>query len=155
MESKHVRESQYFLQTVKCKDSKCCCPFRSSYLKVVKDRFLPPPISVTHTTITGLKWVKRDVDAHYLSLTQNLALKAQLGVTTLKNFPRCIAYDYSCPAAQNIMERRLCSTCGLYLASIKEVSLHEQIHKNRIQLHLVFPLSNQVSNLPKRLNLHA
>ena len=44
--SKHVRESQYFLQIVKRKDSKCCSPFRSSYLKVVKDRFLPAPISV-------------------------------------------------------------------------------------------------------------
>ena len=29
------------------------------------------------------------------------------------------------------MERRLCSKCGLYLASIREVSLHEQMHKNQ------------------------
>ena len=112
--SKHIRESQYFLQIVKCKDSKCCSPFRSSYLKVVKDRFLPPPILVTRTTTSGLKWVKRDVDAHYLSLTQNLALKAQLGVTVQKNFPKGVLYNYSCPASQNIMERRLCSRCGLY-----------------------------------------
>ena len=42
--SKHVLESKHFLQIVKCKDSKCCSPFRSSYLKVVKNRFLPPPI---------------------------------------------------------------------------------------------------------------
>ena len=103
--SKDVRESQYFLQIVKCKDSKCCSPFRSSYLKVVKNRFRPPPFSVTRTTTSGVKWVKQDVDAHYLSLTQNLALKAQLGVTALKNFPKGIPYDYSCPAAQNIMER--------------------------------------------------
>ena len=53
--SKHVRESQYFLQIVKCKDSKCCSPFRLSYLKVVKDRFLPPPVSVRRTTASGLK----------------------------------------------------------------------------------------------------
>ena len=123
--SKHVPESPYFLQIAKCKDSKCCSPFRLSYLKVVKDRLLPPPISVTHTTTSGLKWVKRDVDAHYLSLTRNLALKAHFGVTALKNFPKGIPYDYSCPAAQNIMEWRLFSKCGLYLASIKEVSLHE------------------------------
>ena len=56
--SKHVRESQYFLQIVKCKDSKCCSPFRSNYLKVIKDRFLTPPISVTRTKTSGLKWVK-------------------------------------------------------------------------------------------------
>ena len=127
--SKHVRESQYFLQIVKCKDSKCCSPFPSSCLKVVKDRFLPLPISVTCTTTSGLKWVKKDVDAHYLSLTQNLALKTQLGVTALKNFRKGIPYDYSCPAAQNIIERSLCSKCGLYLASIKELSLHELMQK--------------------------
>ena len=66
-----------------------------------------------------------------LSLTQNLALKAQLGVTTLKNFPKGISYHYSCDAAQNIMESRLCSKCELYLASIREVSLHEQMHKKQ------------------------
>ena len=58
-------------------------------------------------------------------------MKAQVGVIALKNFPKGIPYDYSCPAAQNIMERRLCSKYGLYLASIKEVSLHEQIHKKQ------------------------
>ena len=64
-------------------------------------------------------------------MAQNLALKAQIGVTALKNFPKGIPYVYSCLAAQNIMERQLCSKCGLYLASIKEVSLHEQMHKKQ------------------------
>ena len=62
-------------------------------------------------------------------MTQNVASKAQLGVTALKNFPKGIPYDY--PAAQNILERRLCSKRGLYLTSVKEVSLHEQMHKNQ------------------------
>ena len=53
--SKHVRESQYFLQIVKCKDSKCCSPFRSSYLKVVKDRFSSfAKFSYTHPN----QWLK-------------------------------------------------------------------------------------------------
>ena len=151
--SKHVRESQNFLQIVKCKDSKCCSPFRSSYLKIVKDRFLPPPISVRGTTTSGLKGIKQDINAHYLSLTQNLALKAQLGVTALNNFPKGILYGYSCLAAENIMERQLCSKCGLYLAPIKEVSLHEQMRQKQ-KTSLIFPLNHQVNNLPKRFNLH-
>ena len=53
----------------------------------------------------NIKRVKQDVDAHYLFLTQNLALKAQLGATTLQNFPKSISYVYSYSAAQNIMER--------------------------------------------------
>ena len=38
----HVRQSQYFVQNVKCTDSKCCLSFQSSCLKVVPKRFLPP-----------------------------------------------------------------------------------------------------------------
>ena len=58
-------------------------------------------------------------------------MKAQFGVIALKNFPKGIPYHYSCPAAQNTMERRLCSNCGLYLASYKEVHLHEQAYKKQ------------------------
>ena len=153
--SKHVYKSQYFLQIVKCKDSKCCIPFRSNYLKVVKDRFLPPPIPVTRTTTSGLKWVQRDVDAHYLSLIQNLALKVQFGIIALKNFPKGIPYDYSCPAAQNIMDRRLCSKWDCILYQLKKCLCMNRCTKSRRQLHLIFPLNHQVSNLPKRFNLYA
>ena len=45
----HVRQSQYFLQIVKCTDPKCCSSFQSSYLKVVPKRFLPPPLPVVYT----------------------------------------------------------------------------------------------------------
>ena len=87
----HVCESQYFLQIVKCKDRNCFQPFHSSYLKIVNDRFLPFPIAV----IRSAAWLKRDVNAHYLSLLQNLAYQAQLGVVTLRSFPKGIPYDYS------------------------------------------------------------
>ena len=48
-EACHVRQSQYFLQIVKCTDPKCCSSFQSSYLKVVPKRFLPPPLPVVYT----------------------------------------------------------------------------------------------------------
>ena len=35
--AKHVRESQYFLQIVKCNDEACWSLFQSSYLKIIKD----------------------------------------------------------------------------------------------------------------------
>ena len=47
--AKHVRESQYFLQIVKCTDEACCLPFQSSYLKIMKDRFLPPLVPVVYS----------------------------------------------------------------------------------------------------------
>ena len=56
--------------------------------------------------------------------------KAQLGVTTLKNFPKGIRYDYSYLPAQDVINRRLCSVCSLYLASIKEMSSQKEVQKN-------------------------
>ena len=38
----HVRQGQYCLQIVKCGKEKCCTSFRSSILKVLSSRFLPP-----------------------------------------------------------------------------------------------------------------
>ena len=49
--SNHIRESQYFLQIVKCLGENFCRRFRSSYLKIVKERFLPPSIAVIRSTI--------------------------------------------------------------------------------------------------------
>ena len=57
----HVRQSQYFLQIVKCTDKKCCSSFKSFYLKLVPQRFLPPPLPIT-LTANGIKWAKDDND---------------------------------------------------------------------------------------------
>ena len=73
----HVRQSQYFLQIVKCTDPKCCSSFQSSYLKVVPKRSLPPPLPVVHMR-NGIEWAKDDKDATYLSLCQNISLQNPL-----------------------------------------------------------------------------
>ena len=110
----HVRQSQYFLQIVKCKDPKCCSSFQSSYLKVVPKRFLPPPLPVVHTR-NGIELAKDDKDANYLSVYQNISLQNAL-----------IPYDYSCPSMDHdIIKRQLFSHCGLYFLSLKAKSLHE------------------------------
>ena len=122
----HVRQSQYFLQIVKCKDPKCCSSFQSSYLKVVPQRFLPPPLPVVHTR-NGIKWAKVNKDTTYLSLYQNISLQNALMPTqATKKFPKGIPYDYSCPSVdQDMIKRRMCSHCGLYFSSLKAKSLHE------------------------------
>ena len=55
--SKHVRQSQYCLEIIKCGDLVCCEPFRSSLLSVVENRFLPPPIPLAQTA-DGLLWAE-------------------------------------------------------------------------------------------------
>ena len=54
------------------------------------------------------------LDAYYLSLSQNLAFKAQLGVTSLKKFLKGIRYDYSCPAFQDVTNRH-CVQYAVYI----------------------------------------
>ena len=125
----HVRQSQYFLQIVKCQDTNCCESFKSSYLNIVKDRFLPPPLSVLRKDGL-LKWVKGDSEAHYLSLTQNIAMKDQLNSAIIKKYP-IIPYDYSCPSVQPHLRRRICSDCNMYFATFKELDLHKDCHKRK------------------------
>ena len=105
-------ESQYFLHIIKYLDENCYRPFRSKFLKTFKERFIP---FITHSTISGLKWVKQDVNAHYLSLSLLLKPNSMLPVCKIR---KSVLYDYSCPAVQDVINRWLYSACGLYLASI-------------------------------------
>ena len=122
----HVRQSQYFLQIVKCANPKCCLSFQSSCLKVAPKTFLPPPLPVFHTR-NGIEWAKDDKDATYLSLYQNISLQnALMPAQATKKFPKGIPCDYSCPFVdQDMIKRRMCSHCGLYSSSLKAKSLHE------------------------------
>ena len=121
----HVRQSQYFLQIVKCTDKKCCSSFKSSYLKLVPQRFLPPPLPITHTA-NGIEWAKDDKDATYLSLYQNMVLRSTLTTDRIKKkYPKGVPYDFSCPVlSQDVIKQRICQHFGLYLSSLKAKSLH-------------------------------
>ena len=126
--SKHVKASQYFLQIVKCNDRTCCLTFRSSYLEVIKDRFLPPPIPIVQTT-DGLKWVTDDKGATYLTLCQNLAMKdAVAPPSTVKKYKQGgIPYDYSNPAVNkgDVIKKRICKHCDSYFGTINAKGSHE------------------------------
>ena len=117
--SKHVRTTQYCLQIVKCENKTCCLPFRSGYLTVVKERFLPPPVPVVQTR-NYLKWVLDDKGATYLTLHQNQAMKDQLRpAATLRKYPGEVLYDFSNPAVkEDITKKRIYKFCGLYFGAI-------------------------------------
>ena len=126
----HIRESQYYFHIVKCLDSNCCIPFRSSYLTVVKDRFLPPPVPVVQTK-NGLKWAKDDKIGTYLSLHQKLIMSVNIIPLTLATrFPE-IPYDVANPAIQDQLEKRICDECDRYFGSIKEMNFHKKMCRNR------------------------
>lgn len=121
--AKHVRESQYCTQIVKCSDGACCRPTRSSIFKLLSSGFLPPPVPLEQTS-DGLKAPEPDSQASkFMSLF--LALVVNQGV-----LPRCLAgyrslpFDAYCPSVQSMLMRRICKKCGLYHASLSSLKAH-------------------------------
>ncbi|CAH2005675.1 unnamed protein product [Acanthoscelides obtectus] len=67
--SEHVRESQYLLQIVKCRNTECCRP-RSGLFRLLDNIFLPPPVKVKQTDGD----LALDEGGQFLNLPVNLAL---------------------------------------------------------------------------------
>ena len=97
----HEHESKNLLEIVKCTEEACCSPFLPTYLKVVIDRFLAPPLPVVYSS-TGIEWAKDDKEALFLSLFQNTALSASLLPKHANaKFPKGAPYDYSCSSIKD------------------------------------------------------
>lgn len=61
-----VRESQYFLQIVKCNDQICCQGMRSDLALVLPDRFIPAPWKIKQDA-EAKKLVSGEIDSVYES----------------------------------------------------------------------------------------
>ena len=64
----HVRTSQYCLHIVKCDNSECCLPWRSSFRTIIPQRFLPAPLPVAQT-INGIKAPERNNQSNITATT--------------------------------------------------------------------------------------
>ncbi|CAF1269054.1 unnamed protein product, partial [Didymodactylos carnosus] len=122
--SKHVRQSQYLLQVVRCHDLSCCKPWRSYYPHFLNNSFLPPPIAVMMTG-PGPIPASTDQNGNFLQLFERQQLN-NLIKTKLKL--NVIPFDYYCSSVQQDIERRICKHCDLYFPSIAAVNRHKIIH---------------------------
>lgn len=123
---KHVMESQYLLQIVKCNDRTCCSIPRSSYFNIMQ-RFLPAPLPLTNRPGEGLR-VELNSD-EYVSVYQRLALKEDVLPPLARTYPT-LPYDFACPSVQPMLNRRTCTQCKKYFASIKSLKSHKFSHKS-------------------------
>ena len=127
--AEHVRESQYFLQIMKCCKPECCKPFRSSLLRTMGDRFLPSPLPVMQTP-NGLKWASCDKRATYLPLLQNIHIRKSLPSPSQPRAQSLLPYDYSCPSiTTEDSKKRTCKHCSLYHSTITSNVAHERVCK--------------------------
>ena len=125
--AKHVRESQYCTQVVKCTDPGCCRPVRSLIFNLLSSRFLPPPIPLMQTS-EGLKAPEPEsqIGSKFTSLFLAMVVKQDV-------LPRCLTgyqampFDAYCPSVQSVLMRRICKKCGLYHASMTSLKAHTRV----------------------------
>ena len=123
--AKHVRQSQYMLQILKCSDKSCCKQRKANCLEFFPQRFLPAPVPIT-TSENGLQ-IDR-AKGKFQSLFQLLFLASSLKLD--------LCYDEYCPSLQEknaeserITERRSCKICKLYHSRIVTMKEHKRVCK--------------------------
>lgn len=130
----HIRDSQYFTQIVKCSDNTCCRPARSSYFDLVKDRFLPPPIPLVQTA-NGLDVPEEEAalvgtSGKFCSPFLTQLFLSSHGSRISRDF-KSMPYDLFCPSVRSMLQKRVCSKCGIYHSSISGVLNHQrQCHRS-------------------------
>ncbi|XP_055543502.1 uncharacterized protein LOC129729044 [Wyeomyia smithii] len=125
----HVRTSQYLLQIVKCTDRNCCPLVRSSIKQKNPNGFLPPPISLSQTC-HALIGTSKDETQRFPSMFVLNSLQREKILPKIMLGFKTIPYDLYCPSVNGSLNERICTTCGLYFASVVMLREHKKIHKN-------------------------
>ena len=99
-------------------------PFRSSHRKIVKDRFLAPPVSICQSPDDGLTWTRSNTG--YLSLHQTIVMSGMIPASAHRKYPLGIPYDAFNPAVKDDLKKRMCAKCGMYFGTIKVMSVHRR-----------------------------
>ena len=132
--AKHVRESQYLLQTVKCSNTSRCGTRKSSLFLFLPDGFLPPPLPVTQGR-DGIKYGEAEETSKFLPLFTNLVINKSIlpsRAVAYAKYPKGVPYDFACPKLQNELPKRICPKCGCYFATIKSKTHHiSDCHRNQ------------------------
>lgn len=97
---RHVRQSQYLLQIVKCGNASCCEPARTNIREFFKQQFLPAPIPIIQTPAGPKIGRVDDTNSHFLDLSSRIALSSMLGHPI-----KC--FDTYCPSSQEKLKVRI------------------------------------------------
>ncbi|GBP77153.1 hypothetical protein EVAR_38732_1 [Eumeta japonica] len=122
--TRHVQESQYFLQIVKRTNKECYGDIRSDIRKILPQGFFPPPYPL-RSKPSLIFPPPGDVKAsdHFVSLfvRQSLNIEVEAPFKT-------VPYDFYCPSIQDALIERICLVCSKYFASKKAAQLHKKLH---------------------------
>ncbi|CAF1501051.1 unnamed protein product, partial [Rotaria sordida] len=103
---RHVLQSKYTLQIVRCDLSDCCGEWRSNFSQVFPQRFLPPPVPFLRSS-SDLVIAANDFEQgrFYDSLFQRLQLN-NLVHDAIKS--SSVSFDYFCTSVKQSISRLTC-----------------------------------------------
>ena len=140
--ARHVVQSRYNVQIVKCLDRTCCEEFKTNWNQVFPLRFIPPTIPCTFGSkgleVVEISEYKEDLKLEkpkfrFATLQQRLvhnltSSEARKSQTGIKRPP---PFDAYCPSmmANNYIDKCVCPDCGSCWPSAAAKDRHRKAHK--------------------------
>jgi len=112
--SRHVQQSRYALQVVKCGIASCCKPFSTEWPNVFPSRFIPAP-AVYEFGTQGLKavepsdYIENPKQYKFANLQDRLIMQKK-PASALSKFLR-LPFDLYCPSMQEKLDDSVCRKC--------------------------------------------
>eukprot|EP00122_Pirum_gemmata_P004258 Pgem_evm1s3865 len=133
--AKHVIQSHYMLQIVKCKDTSCCKEIRCNKLfDIIPQGFIPSPICINYDGKESLRDLRVDgqkanYDDKYMTFFENVILRSskEYQVQSKLDFQcETLPFDYQLPSMTlRTLHNRTCETCGYYSTSMVNKAKHK------------------------------
>ena len=143
--SRHVLQTRYALQIVKCNDADCCEPFVTDWLSVFPDRFVPFP-AVYAPGVSGLApvepvdYVKRPKEYDFAPLSKRLLLKKEPVEAAKYDI---VPFDLYCPSMQEKLAPGICPKCKSYWPSAAAMLRHKKCHGRKRRVQAVHQSDNE------------
>ena len=126
----HVQQTRYHLQVVKCTDRSCCSDFKTDWIQVFPDRFLPAP-AVYQYGIQGLQAVEPSECFANPKISQFSPLHQRLRSVKLPQEAAKYVkapYDLYCPSMAKKLTEGICKKCHSYWPSAAAMKRHRKCH---------------------------
>lgn len=117
--ARHVLQSRYALQIVKCADHSCCEAFQTNWSNVFPDRFLPAPAVVEYGP-EGQRLVAVEAYLKHPDKYQFCGLQTRLLLKTAVQ-----PFDAFCPSLQDRIQGFVCPVCRHYWPSEAAMKRHK------------------------------
>ena len=140
--ARHVVQSRYNVQIVKCLDRSCCEEFKTNWNQVFPSRFIPPTVPCKFGSkgleVVEISEYKEDLKLEkpkfrFATLQQRLmhnltSTEARKSQTGIKRPP---PFDAYCPSmmANNYIDKCVCPDCGTCWPSAAAKDRHRKAHK--------------------------